>query len=353
MASLGVAVVGCGNIAGPYTHDLMSYPETDLLGVTDVDAAKAEALAAKHAVTAYPDLSALLADDRVQLVVNVSVHHAHYAVTKACLEAGKHVYSEKPLALTYAEARALTDLAARRGLRLGASPFTFLGEAQRAAWQLVRSGRLGTVRLAYAEVNWGRIESWHPAPAPFYEVGPLYDVGVYPLTLLTALFGPVRRVAAQGRVLHPHRVGKTGLPFEVKTPDCVVVTLDLEGGVFARLTTNFYVSQGTKQRGVELHGDAGSLFLSSWQDPDAQLELAPFGEPYERVPLDDPPGMAWGRGVREMARAMLAGRPHLTTGEQAAHVVEVLEAASESMRAGRPVAVRSSFAPPLPLEETL
>lgn len=348
MPELRLAIVGAGNIAGPYAENLMTYPETDLVGVTDIDRGKAEALAAKHGVRAYPDLATLLADGTIDLVVNLSIHHAHFEVTKACLEAGKHVYSEKPLAIRYEEAKELVELAERKNLRLGCSPFTFLGEAQGAAWQLVRDGRLGTVRVAYAEVNWGRIEAWHPAPAPFYEVGALFDVGVYPLTLLTAMFGPAKRVSAQGRVLHPNRVGKTGVPFTVTTPDFVTAILDLEGGVLVRLTTNFYVSQRGKQTGIELHGDAGSLHLSSWQNPDASLEFAEFGKPYEAVPLGDVPGMQWGRGVREMVVAMLEDRPHRATGEQAAHIVEILNAAKTSLETERPVEISSSFPPPLP-----
>ncbi len=341
-----VAVVGAGNIAGPYTENLLSYPETDLLGITDLVRDKAEALAAKRGVRVYPDLSALLADGTVDLVVNLSIHHAHFEVTKACLEGGKHVYSEKPLAMRYEEAQELVELAESKNLRLGCSPFTFLGEAQQAAWRLVRDGRLGPVRVAYAEVNWGRIESWHPAPAPFYEVGALFDVGVYPLTLLTAMFGPARRVSAQGRVLYPNRRGKTGEPFTVATPDFVTAMLDLEGGVLVRLTTNFYVTQRGKQTGVELHGDAGSLHLSSWQNPDASLEFAPFGKPYEPVPLQDLPGLQWGRGVREMAAAMLADRPHRATGAHAAHIVDILNAVKTSIATDRSVAIDSSFPAP-------
>jgi predicted dehydrogenase len=343
-----VGIVGCGNIAGPYAANLVTYPETELVGVTDVDAAKAEALAQKHGCRAYGSLEALLAD--VDLAVNLTIHHAHYAVTKACLEAGKPVYSEKPLALTAAEARELVNLAKERNLRLGASPFTFLGAAQQAAWRLVRDGKLGEVRLAYAEVNWGRIESWHPNPGPFYEVGALWDVGVYPLTLLSAIFGPARKVLAYGRVLHPDRVTKAGAAFHIETPDFVTAAIELEGGPLVRLTTDFYVhQQNTRQTGVELHGDLGSLHLSSWQDPDAGLAFAPFGQPLERVPVRAE-RMEWGRGVREMAQAMLEGRPHRATGEQAAHIVEVLGAVSESIRTGGPVDVRSSFPPPAPEE---
>ncbi|CAN5655806.1 Gfo/Idh/MocA family oxidoreductase [soil metagenome] len=342
-----VAIAGCGNIAGPYARSLVGYPETELVGIADLELERAEALASRVGCRAYPTLEAVLADAGVDLVVNLTIHHAHYAVTKACLEAGKHVYSEKPLAMTFAEAQALVDLARNQGLRLGCSPFTFLGEAQQAAWRLIREGRLGTVRVAYAEVNWGRIESWHPAPGPFYEVGALFDVGVYPLTLLTAVFGSARQILAYGKVLHPDRVTKRGESFRIETPDFVTAVLELASGALARLTTNFYVPQQSKQSGVEFHGDLGSLHLASWQNPDSTLEFAPFGKLYEEVRLPKEK-MHWGRGVQEMAGAMLAGRPHRATGEQAAHVVDILSADAQSMREGGPVAVRSSFTPPAP-----
>jgi predicted dehydrogenase len=347
---LRVGIVGCGNIAGPYAQTLTRYPETELVGVTDLDLSRAEALAEKVGCQVYPDLAAMLTDPSIELVVNLSIHHAHYQVSKACLEAGKHVYSEKPLAMTVQEARDLVGLAQSQGVRLGCSPFTFLGEAQQAAWHAIRAGKLGTVRLAYAEVNWGRIETWHPSPGPFYEVGALFDVGVYPLTILTAFFGPARQVLAYGRVLHPDRLTKQGAPFSIATPDFVTALVELERGVLVRLTTNFYVSQHTKQSGIEFHGDEGSLHLTSWHEPNSRLEFAPFGNPYE--PLEGLPNarMEWGFGVREMAHAILEGRPHRVTGEQAAHVVEILCAAATSIREGKPVPVSSSFTPPMPLE---
>ena len=252
--------------------------------------------------------------------------------------------------MSFGEAQELVELARRRGVRLGCSPFTFLGEAQQTAWKLLREEALGTVRLAYAEVNWGRIETWHPAPAPFYEVGALYDVGVYPLTLLTAFFGPARRVLAYGRVLFPERSTKRGVPFRVDTPDFVTAALELEGGVLVRLTTNFYVGQHSKQSGVELHGDQASLFLSRWDTPDASLELAEFGKAYQRIaPLRLSPGMRWGRGVQELAEALLEHRPQRVTGEHAAHAVEILKATTRSLQSGTPADIRSSFPPPDPL----
>src|SRR5690606_8676821 len=132
-----VAIVGCGNIAGPYASPLTAYQETELIGVADIDPARAAALSAKHGCRAYADYTELLADDDVEIVVNLSVHTAHYDLTRAALMAGKHVYSEKPLALTSEQAHDLVALAEARGRRLACSPFTFLGDAQRTAWSEV------------------------------------------------------------------------------------------------------------------------------------------------------------------------------------------------------------------------
>ncbi|HEV7217144.1 MAG TPA: Gfo/Idh/MocA family oxidoreductase [Chloroflexota bacterium] len=351
-STLRVAVVGCGNIAGQYARTLQPYPEIVLCGATDIDPQRAQEYVAKYGGVAYPDLAALLADDSVDVVLNLTIHTAHVAVTTAALEAGKHVHSEKPLALTYADARGLVELAERRGLRLSCSPITFLGEAQQTAWKVIREGQLGTIRLVYAEVNWGRIESWHPAPAPFYEVGPLFDVGVYPLTILTAIFGPARRATAFGTVLHADRVGKTGVPFHIATPDFVVAALELAGGPVVRLTTDFYVSQQSKQKGIEFHGDDGSLYLESWQSFNAAVEFAPFGKPYSAVPLLQEPykGTEWGRAVVELLHAIAEQRPQRASGAQAAHVVEILNAIDGSLKRGGPVDITSSFKPPQPME---
>jgi len=174
MTPLGIGIVGTGNIAGGYARDALTHPEIRLIAATDLDPVRLAAFAESHAVRGHPSLDDLLADDHVDIVVNLTVHHAHYEVTKRALDAGRHVYSEKPLALRTEEARELAELAVARGLRLGCSPSTFLGEAQQTSAGLIRSGRLGTVRAVYSEVNWGRIETWHPAPAPFFEVGVRY-----------------------------------------------------------------------------------------------------------------------------------------------------------------------------------
>ena len=140
-----IAIIGCGNIAGPYTQDIARHPHLRLKGVTDIDLARAQALADKAGCAVYPSVEAILADPDVSVVVNLTIFEAHYEITRRALEAGKHVYSEKPLALNVADAQALVALAAERGLRLGCSPFVHLGEAQQTAWKLIRDGRLAAV----------------------------------------------------------------------------------------------------------------------------------------------------------------------------------------------------------------
>ena len=338
-------MVGCGNISGPYGVTIGAYPNVTIAGATDLDAELSAAFVERFGGVAYPSLEALLADPTVDAVINLTSHGVHAQVTAAALEAGKHVHSEKPMAGSYPEARSLVELADANGVRLSCSPITFMGDAQETAWKLLASGAIGTVRVIYAEVNWGRIETWHPRPEPFYRIGPLADVGVYPLTLLTAMFGPARRVAASGKIVFPDRVSSVGEPFTVGAPDFGVALIELEDGPFVRLTTSFYVGQHSKQKGIEFHGDTGSLFLSSWQDFDASVEVAPFGGTYEPVPVPTTAfrGTDWGRALDELSSAISEGRAHRATGAQAAHVVEILDAIEASWVDGRAVDVVSTF----------
>ena len=350
MTPLGLGIVGTGNIAGAYARDILTHPQIRLAAATDVDAGRAAAFGAEYGCPILDSLDGLLADPSVDIVVNLTVHHVHYGVTKRALEAGRHVYSEKPVALRSSEAHELVGLAASRGLRLGCSPSTFLGEAQQTAAALVRDGRLGPVRAVYAEVNWGRIETWHPAPVPFFDVGVMFDVGVYPLTLVTSMLGPARSVRAWGWDLKPDRTTLDGTPFRIGSSDLIVAAVELDGGTVLRLTCSFYVGRPAKLPGsIEFHGDDASLALGSFQEFDAPVEIGSYGENYVPMPPVREPyhGTAWARGVAEMADAIAEGRPHRASAEQAAHVVEILEGATASIAdGGRRVDITTSFSPP-------
>ncbi len=350
---LRIGIVGCGNIAAGYGRTLAPYDFIEMTGATDLLPERAQAFTDEFGGKAFATLDEMLKDDAIDLVVNLTIHHAHYEVITRCLEAGKHVHSEKPLSMTTEQAKELVALADARGLRLSCAPITYMGEAQQTAWKAIRDGQTGTIRVVYAEVNHGRIESWHPNPDPFYQVGPLFDVGVYPLTLITTFLGPVRRATAFGKVVYPDRETEEGRRFHIETPEFHTAALELESGAVVRLTTNFYVSTKSKQAGsVEFHGDLGSVYLGNFQSFEAPVEFMPFGGEYEPVPYVKEPfeGIEWGRAVVDMAEAMAENRPQRATGAQAAHVVEILCAVAQAAREGRPVDIASDFPQPAPMD---
>jgi predicted dehydrogenase len=349
---LGVVIVGCGNISKAYARTMAAYPEQiRILGAYDIDRARSAELMQESGGRVYDTLDEVLSDPQVEAVINLTIHQVHVEVIEKCLRAGKHVHTEKPIAMDPEEAHRLVRLAEERKLRLSAAPITFMGEAQQTAWKMVRDGVLGTVRVIYAEMNWGRIERWHPNPAPFYEVGALYDVGVYPLTVLTAIFGPVDEVAGFGRVVYPDRKTTAGQPFTVTTPDWMCGIVRFASGPTLRLTTSFYVG-ATQQLGIELHGDTASVHFGQDQFH-SPVRLRPFAEKdwTTQPPLREPfQGVDWARGVVELQEAIRGDRPQRATGAQAAHVVEVIAGIHRSAEQGGPVKIRSRFTPPDPMD---
>lgn len=336
---LGVAIVGCGDISRHYAEDLADYPELRLLGMADLSPERAAEAATRHAVAAYADYAELLADERVEIVINLTVATAHAEVTSAALRAGKHVFSEKPLGVTPEEARGLVGLAAQCGRRLGGAPIVPLGQLAAGVRSVLEEGRLGTLRLVYADVNWGRVETWHPRPQAFYSVGPVFDVAVYPLTILVSLFGAAGRVSGFGSRLWPERRTRDGESFSLGQPDFVLALVEFVDGPLVRLTANWYVSTRDRQRGITFHGDVASLWMSNWFQFEGTLELAPFEADREVLPL---PGrtvkpMRWAYGVADMARAVASGQPHGASAERAAHVVEIAAAIHTSIETGRAV----------------
>jgi len=179
------------------------------------------------------------------------------------------------------------------------------------------------------------------------------DVGVYPLAILTAMFGPARRVRAFADTVEPDRVDKLGEPFRVEAPDLVVAILELESGVVVRLTASFLVGPGY-QRGIEFHGDGGILHLRDWASFDGRINIAKTGtaDDYAAVPPLRKPhgGIDWSRALVDLAGAVADGRQPRASGAHAAHVVEILEAVTRSSREGGEVDVTSSFDPPAPLD---
>lgn len=354
-----VAVVGCGVIAQQYARDIQSHEQLELVAATDLRPERARRFAEAHACTPYNHLDALLAESETELVVNLTIHAAHATVTRACLAAGKHVYSEKPLALRCDEAHGLVALARAQGVHLSCAPANLAGDAQQVAWRLLREGRLGEVRMVYADCHIGRVTQWNANPQPFLEVGPLFDGAVYPLTVLTAYFGPVTwiRAAHSMLLLAEHSHGDRRLT--TQTPDHTFAILEFANGTVARLTASMYVPyQTTHFNSLEFHGDAGSLYLRNCGElgPPSRkpgLLFARVGKDYLPVPMPHrPTPRHYASALADMAEAVRSEHSPDTSSGQAAHLVEVINAITVCAAERMPVPVQSRFLPPQPLAWT-
>lgn len=347
-----VAIVGCGHIAKAYADQISTYPEVALVGFQDLDPTRAVKFADDYGKRAYTTLEEVLADDSIDAIVNLTIHHAHVEVITKALKAGKHVHSEKPIAMTYADAKGLVHLAEERGMLLSSAPVTWMGEGGQTLWKALRAEEIGQVRLVYSEVNHSRIETWHPNSMPFFEVGVMFDVGVYPITMITAFLGPVVKVQAMERFLYRERVDLNGKHLTLPTPDFAVALLETASGVLIRLTSNFYADTAHQGSALEFIGDNGTLWLGNFQGFSAGVERKLRGEkvftplPHLQEPFQ---GIEFARGVRDLAEAVRTGRPPRATGAHAAHVVEIIEAMHLSAEKGHAVSVSSTFPPSVPM----
>lgn len=352
----GIGLVGCGTISGAYLRTLTGAAGVRVVALSDLDPARARAQADAFGVPLALDMAALLAHDDIDLVIDLTVPAAHYDVNRAALEAGKLVYSEKPLAKSAAEARALVALAARVGRPLGGAPDTFLGAGLQTVIAALAAGTIGRPFAAVAHMVSRGPERWHADPGFFYQpgAGPLFDMGPYYVTALVALFGPVASVSAEGGRTWSERVVGSGpragerLPVGVDTH--VTLLLRFASGELVTLLTTFDVAASDLPR-FEVFGEDGTLAVP---DPNTfggpvRRRSAP-DEPWRELPLV--PGFttdARGIGALELRLAAAGGRTPRASGALASHVLDVLAGALESARLGRRVAIDSRPERPAPL----
>jgi predicted dehydrogenase len=351
-----VGVIGCGNISSVYLKNMATYPYLKVLACADLDMERAKAQAERFSVPQALPVEELLADPRIELVVNLTVPAAHATVGLATLRAGKSIYNEKPLAITREDGKLMLQEAGERGLRVGCAPDTFLGGGLQTCRALLDEGVIGTPVAATAFVLGHGPESWHPDPDFFYKVGagPMFDVGPYPLTSLINMLGPVRRVTGSARISFPERIigsePKRGARIEVTTPTHIAGVLDFASGPIATLVTSFDVWASQVPR-MEIYGSEGTLSLP---DPNAfggpvQVRKAGSSE-WEEMPLQyGNTGNSRGIGVADMAQAMRQGSRHRANGEMAYHVLDIMHAFHEASDQGRHMELTSTCERPEPL----
>ncbi len=335
-------IIGCGNISGIYFQAGKTFQILDIAACADLDAERARAKAEEHGIVAAPSVEALLADPEIEVIVNLTIPRAHYEVCMAAVEAGKHVYVEKPLCITREEGMRLLDAARDRGVRVGAAPDTFLGAGLQTCRKLIDDGWIGEPVGVTAFMLCHGHESWHPDPEFYYKLGggPMFDMGPYYLTAMVALLGPIRRVTGSTRVTFPERTitsaPKYGTRVAVDVPTHIAGILDFANGAIGTLVTSFDV-WAHQLPNIEIYGTAGSLRVPDPNGFGGPVSVRRAGaKEWTEMPLTH--GFSEnsrGIGVADMAYGLRSGRAHRASGQLAYHVLEAMHGFHDASDAGR------------------
>ena len=352
---LTFGIIGVGKISEQYFASLPALPGIRLVAVSDMNEARAAEVAAEQGVEAL-SVDALLADGRIEAILNLTIPAAHVDIDTRALQAGKHVFGEKPLALAPNDAIEMLALASKTGLRVGSAPDTVLGTGVQTARAVLDAGTIGTAVGAAAFWAAPGHERWHPAPQFYYEPGggPLFDMGPYYLTTLVTLLGPVSRVTGTvGRSNRKREVATgplAGQQIDVDVDTHITAILEHASGVNSTVTMSFEV-WATRIPLIEIFGTKGTLVVP---DPNR------FSDPVEVwtveagdwAVVEDLAGYAdagRGYGLADMAHAIRTERPHRASGELAFHVLEIMDGIIRAGNEHRVVEMTSSVERPAPV----
>lgn len=348
-----VGLVGCGVISLVYAANAAAYDTFEIVACADLDEGRRTALAEAHGLASMePD--ALLADPELDIILNLTPPAAHHEVTRAALEQGKHVYSEKPLAMVSSEAEELLALAESRGVRIGCAPDIFLGGAYQEARALLDQGAIGTPLAVSATMLAGGQAAWHPDPDIFYRdgAGPLLDMGPYYLSAIVALLGPVQRVAGLASTLVTERAielgPRAGERFAAETPTHTAAVMELESGALATLVASFEAPNHYASTMLILGSD-GTLELPDPNFFEGSVRMRQGRGDWADVPYASRGAReARGLGLHELTEAVAGGRAPRASGALAHHVVDVARSILAAAAGGSTAVVASSVERPDP-----
>ncbi len=363
---LRIGLIGCGNISTSYLARAKNFGAVSFRAVADINPATAQARGEEFGVEAM-SVDALLAHPEVDLVINLTIPAAHFEISSRALEAGKHVYSEKPYVLTVEEGRALAKLAAEKGLRIGSAPDTVLGSSHQLARRLIDEGAVGRITSGTCAVMSPGMESWHPNPDFFFLKGggPILDLGPYYIANLVQLIGPVARVSALTSTPSKTRTigngAREGETVPVETPTTIHALLEFRSGAVVTLMASWDVWQSDIAP-MALYGTEGTIHVPDPNFFDGELRITKRDEPAELPSWDHPLGPPnreipkgmvadyRSAGLADMAQAIVEGRPHRCNDAYALHVVEVMTAILQAGEERRSVEIETDCERPAPLD---
>lgn len=363
MNELNIGIMGAGNISKTYFELAPLFKGIRIAAVADLNPDATTKAGETHGVAALTP-EAMLADPGIDLIVNLTVPAAHFEVAKAALEAGKHVYSEKPFVLSVQEGKQLAEIAAAKGLRIGSAPDTFLGGSHQQARALIDAGEIGHVHSATAHVMSPGMESWHPNPDFFFLPGggPILDLGPYYIANFVNLLGPVKRVTALAGKASEERLitsePRAGEKIPVKTPTTIHALLQFESGAMVTLGASWDV-HGHRHENMEIYGSEGSLILPDPNFFGGGVEMAkrggelasvttwdhPFGIPNQSDKGQERANYR-AAGLADMARAIRDGGDFRCDQSRALHVIDVMCSILDAGESGEWIALETTCSRP-------
>src|SRR5215204_2125773 len=350
---LKVGVIGCGSVSGQYLPHLSKSPYVELVSTCDIIPERAKQQAAKYGVpNHYPHIDQMLKGPRFDLMITLTDMQEHGRLNKQALMAGRHVWSEKPMANTYKEGKALIELAKEKKLRIWGAPAVVNSPQFEFMSKTIQEGKLGRVSSAHA--HYGHLgPTWS---AFFYEQGggSLPDLGVYNLATLTGLLGPAKSVMAMTSIITTERTVDNKGKIAVEAEDNAMVLMDHGHGVLSHVQCGFnyfdpygHEGKGQEKPTITIWGTHGNMGLVGYDWAPFGVDLATHDHEKAQRFVPDPGKYVWQEGASVISESLVKGTEPLINVEHALHVLEIIEAARESGKDGKKIKLESSFKWPL------
>jgi len=353
MRKIRVGIIGAGNISGIYLQNGNKFDSMEVVAVADIDVERAQARGEEFGIKGC-SVDELISDPNIEMIINLTIPQAHSEVCLRALEAGKHVYVEKPFTVTREEAQEVLRVAKEKGLYVGSAPDTFLGGGIQTAIKVIEDGWIGTPIGATAFMLTGGHERWHPNPDFYYQIGggPMFDMGPYYLTALVSILGPMTRVTGSAGISYPERTitsqPKFGQKIKVEVPTHIAGVLDFASGAIGTILTTFDTpGQSTLPR-IEIYGSAGTLLVPDPNGFGGEIKINRAGaNEWSNIPhIYGNVENSRGLGAADMAGAILEGRQHRANGDLAYHVLEAMHGIHDAARDGKHYMMQSSCEKP-------
>lgn len=354
-----VGIIGCGNISNTYLKNAARFKDIELVACSDIKMDIARQKAEEYKIRALT-VDEMLSDESIEMIINLTIPQAHAEVNMKALNAGKHVYCEKPFALNLNDAAKTIELASKKGLRIGSAPDTFLGAGYQTCRRMIDEGKIGEP-IAGTVVMLGRgPEKWHPNAPIFYQkgAGPMFDIGPYYMTALVSLLGPAKSVSAYTSRAFKEREGGAGpyagKKFKVEAFTHYSGTIEFHNGALINVAVSFDIYRGAHNP-VEIYGTEGSMICP---DPNTFGGTIKLYQPWMKDWTECNFSHRYSDnsrifGAADIAASIRSKREQRCSAELARHVLEIMLSFEEASKSGKKYILKTKCEKPAPIDPSL